>query len=62
MGDMAEMYDDWEDDEEGVECKHCHTKGLEWIHTGERWRLFDDEGKPHICKPKVSVDEFQDVS
>ncbi len=39
-----------------ITCDKCGADGLEWIHTGVRWRLFDDDGKPHKCRP--DADEF----
>lgn len=33
-----------------VVCRYCGSADVEWIHTGVRWRLFDNEArKPHCC-------------
>lgn len=34
-------------------CAFCGDDTVEWIHTGVRWRLFDDNGKQHVCKPNT---------
>ena len=65
MGDAAEMYDDWlarfdDDDEEGATCNRCGKRGLEWLNTGVRWRLYDGN-KPHQCAIVASPDDFEDL-
>ena len=46
------------DDTEGVECKRCGAEGLDWIHTGVRWRLMDGKNF-HVCT--ASPDDFDVV-
>lgn len=62
MGDIADLYDEYpddRDDDEGVTCKHCGKEGLEWLHTGKRWRLIDDEGNFHVCRNDDAIDDFE---
>ena len=37
-------------------CKHCGNTGLRWAWTGSKqgWRLSDNSGAIHECKPKKS--------
>jgi len=44
-----------------VRCNRCGAPAT-WQHTGERWRLVDDDGNPHSCTKPASADEFEDVS
>lgn len=73
MGDIADYYlerypEDCDDeDAPPPRCKFCGSKAVTWIHTGERWRLFDTAGSgltPHSCRPNVtaSLDDFEDCS
>lgn len=43
---------------DNVKCKHCGMDGLEWVHTGERWRLMNGKNL-HECKgPPLTTDDF----
>ena len=48
-------------DEEGVTCNRCgESAGLSWVHIGaQQWRLMDEDGKIHYCKP--NADDFEDL-
>lgn len=62
MGDIADLFDkDVYSDDDGytVRCKRCGEEGLEWIHSGVRWRLIDGDGKPHVCKNDNAIDDFE---
>lgn len=76
MGEMADMHDYgyWPDDDEleceyggsprssRPYCKYCGSRAVTWIHTGARWRLYDEHAKnPHVCKNVASPDEFDVV-
>lgn len=52
--DANRLNEDYDYDED-VECDRCGKRGLEWLHTGERWRLM--AGKTfHVCA--LSADGF----
>lgn len=55
--DFLDRYDD-DDSDEGIVCKHCGQGGLDWFSTGVRWRLIDEEGNFHTCRPVASADDF----
>lgn len=42
-----------------VECNRCGQDGLYWEETADGWRLFNEDGERHICKP--SADDFECV-
>lgn len=70
MGDIADdhadrlfdHYDEPDDDDKGITCRRCGATGLEWINTGVRYRLMDDAGKFHVCKPTADMCDFKDES
>lgn len=67
MGDIADMYVDYferfEDESDGcVTCKFCGKRGLEWMHTGERWRLVGEDDRFHVCKKTNAADDFDDLT
>jgi len=41
-----------------IQCNRCHLDGLEWDkeyhNTHQKWRLIDDNGRPHICRESNS--------
>ena len=49
---------DDEHPEGGVRCKRCGADGLEWLDTGMRWRLIDENAKPHECGRVASAEDF----
>lgn len=57
--DQLPFGEDDDDEEESATCKHCGETGLEWIHTGVRWRLIDAAGKFHVCKNDHVIDDFE---
>jgi hypothetical protein len=62
MGDIADLYADYYDedrDDEDVTCEYCGTGGLEWAFTGKRWVLMNEAGEVHVCDVAY---EFEDVS
>lgn len=60
-GYMLPDHHDAEDEERPVaRCKYCGSTEVEWIHTGVRWRLFDNEARrPHQCEKVASPDDFE---
>jgi len=61
MGDGADEYleGDYASalDDEGITCKRCGESGFHWerhkVGKGPKpWRLFDEDGNLHECKPK----------
>jgi hypothetical protein len=66
MGDMADFIE-WrngdkpsDDDEEGISCELCGTKGLHWTNFKGKWYLFDENSKRHQCK-RDAIDVFKEV-
>lgn len=59
IDDLFDSYDPADDDEEGVTCKRCGQPGLDWIHTGERYRLVDDGGRLHVCQSDHAIGDFE---
>jgi hypothetical protein len=60
---------DFDDDENGSpkskqpRCKFCGSTDVSWIHTGVRWRLYDDEAKNlHVCARTATTDDFDDLT
>jgi len=63
MGEMADFLNDqqWDDDGSGLPiprpprvikhpiCRHCSKKALRWRQIGERWVLFEKNGRLHKC-------------
>jgi len=45
-------------------CKFCRSTAVAWVHTGVRWRLYDEDmKKPHACQTtQVTADDFDDVT
>ena len=64
MGDIADMYDHYPDDEYfEVQCKFCGRGGLEWGEITRSdgslgWALFTATGRRHTCNRAASPDEF----
>lgn len=57
--DAFESYDQqFDEPREPPTCKHCGKRGLEWVHTGERWRLMDGR-KFHVCSNDNAIDDFE---
>lgn len=55
--------EDWIPDGEAPDgvpttCKRCGASNLDWVHTGERWRLVDGRGRFHVCKQYDAADDF----
>lgn len=64
MGEMADLLCDPFDEpddygDEGVTCKRCGESGLEWFHTGVRWRLMEADGAFHVCSNDSAADDFE---
>lgn len=55
---MSEMSDDfdfdrYEDEQGDVTCKRCGKKPLYWFWAGSKYRLIDEKGNFHTCKPTI---------
>ena len=60
MGDMSEYYlsmadpfgEDWYGDEpiNVTSCRYCGSFNVRWGRLKGKWRLFNAEGGPHVCK------------
>jgi hypothetical protein len=55
MGEIADMdadnyYSSYWEEEYIVKCKFCDEDNLYWGRIGDKWRLFNDKDKEHICK------------
>lgn len=50
--------EDDDDEESDATCKHCGKSGLEWVHTGTRWRLLEGN-KFHECSNENVIDDFE---
>lgn len=59
---MMDAYPDWSPFAYDVTCKFCGKRGLEWAHTGERWRLVGADGRFHVCKKTNVADDFDDLT
>lgn len=58
-------YEEEEEEPEGrqpndVTCNRCGEEHLDWVHTGERWRLLNSNGTFHTCQ--ASADDFEDLA
>lgn len=44
-------------------CKFCGSTSVAWVHTGVRWRLFDEDFKnPHSCPLRATPADFDDLT
>lgn len=50
--------EDYDEEDNGATCKRCGVAGLEWFHTGVRYRLMEENGKFHECKQIDCSDDF----
>lgn len=59
LPDHQDAEDREQDDEpRGNTCNRCKATGLDWIHTGVRWRLQEANGKLHVCRAVDASDDF----
>lgn len=63
MGDIADLYDHYDDDDERVTCKRCGRENLFWYEIRKPdgnpgWALFTLGMRRHHCPP-ASPDEFE---
>lgn len=62
MEDYFGSYGD--DNDEGydsITCNRCEESDLHWEDRGRGFRLYDEDGKLHVCH-KPSADDFEDMS
>lgn len=60
---------DWDHEDAGgpvnrPRCKFCGSTAVAWVHTGVRWRLYEEDMKrAHACQTsRVSADDFDDLT
>ena len=65
MSDFIPLYDEDPTDYDDAKCKRCGKTGLHWRDMGlngvEKWRLFDDRLREHVCK-QTTKNPFEDES
>lgn len=69
MGDWADDFSSWADDQLDREPKFCDFCGygpLEWaeirgLHNRKKWALFTDRGEIHNCRVADPDEEFEDL-
>lgn len=48
------------EDVAGTTCNRCGMPGLVLMHTGVRWKLFEEKGHEHVCRALDS--DFEDLT
>lgn len=57
---MDDDFYDFGPDDDDIMCGICEEEGLHWEDRGKGWRLYDEDGKLHVCHPP-SANDFEVV-